>query len=250
MTSESKKRWIVVAAALAVVAVLPALISEYQLNMVITMLIYSLFALSYNVLFGQAGLLSFGHAAYFGVGAYTAIILFKRLGVGLLPGILAGGACGALLGVVFGVFVVRLGGTYFALITLALNALIYAAAEKWRSLTGGEDGVAAMRPELHIPGWGNVDMFPTLNWYYFVAVIVVLSAWFCWHFTRTPLGRLNELMRENEDRAQFIGFNTYITKALIYVISAFFADWRAPWRALFRSSSRLPSSIWIRPRTF
>ncbi len=223
MTSQGKRRWIVIAVVLALVAVAPFVISEYQLNMVITMMIYSLFALSYNVLFGQAGLLSFGHAAYFGVGAYTAIILFKRLGLSLLPGILAGGIGGGLLGIVFGVFVVRLGGTYFALITLALNALIYAAAEKWRSLTGGEDGMAAMRPELHIPGLGNVDMFSTVHWYYFVAVIVVLSAWFCWHFTRTPLGRLNELMRENEDRAQFIGFNTYISKTLIYVISAFFA---------------------------
>ena len=202
---------------------LPLILSEYYLNLVITMVIYSLFALSYNILLGNAGLLSFGHAAYFGIGAYTSIILFKRLGVSIIPGILAGGVSGGLLGLLFGIFVVRLGGTYFALLTLAFNELIYAAAEKWRSLSGGEDGVAAMRPELHFPGIHGIDMFPTQNWYYFVLVVVILSASFCWYFRKTPLGRLNECLRENEDRARFIGYNTYASKVAIYVISCFFA---------------------------
>jgi len=202
---------------------LPFILSEYYLNLVITMIIYSLFALSYNILLGNAGLLSFGHAAYFGIGAYTSVILFKRLGVSLIPGILAGGVSGGLLGLLFGAFVVRLGGTYFALLTLAFNELIYAAAEKWRGLSGGEDGVAAMRPAFHIPGFGGIDMFPTKNWYYFVLVVVVLSAAFCWYFRKTPLGRLNECLRENEDRARFIGYNTYASKVVIYIISCFFA---------------------------
>ncbi len=214
---------IALAVLLAVLAAMPFLIGEYQLNMVITMAIYSLFALSYNILFGQAGLLSFGHAAYFGIGAYTAIIFFKRLGVSLLPGILAGGVSGGLLGIIFGAFAVRLSGTYFALITLALNALIYAAAEKWRGLTGGEDGLAAMRPKLSFFHSGNIDMFSTMHWYYFVIVVVLLSAIFCRFLIRTPLGRLNECIRENEGRARFIGYNTYATKVTIYAISAFFA---------------------------
>lgn len=223
MTRNSAKNWLFVAAVLVLMAVLPFLISEYHLNLVITMVIYSLFALSYNILFGNAGLLSFGHAAYFGVGAYTTIILFKRFDIGMLPGILAGGISGALLGVIFGIFVVRLGGTYFALLTLAFNELIYATAEKWRSLSGGEDGVAATRPDLFVPGIGGIDMFSTRNWYYFVLLVVVLGAAFCWYFTKTPLGRLNECLRENEDRARFIGFNVYASKLLIYIISAFFA---------------------------
>lgn len=216
-------KWLLLCLGLVFLAVLPGLVSEYQLNLIVTMIIYSLFALSYNVLFGQAGLLSFGHAAYFGVGAYTTVLLFKKAGFSLLPGILGAGVAGALLGVILGVFVVRLGGTYFALLTLAFNALLYAGAEKWRALTGGEDGVAAMRPELHLPGLGGIDMFPTLNWYYFVLLVVLLSTAFCWFFTKTPLGRLNECMRENEDRARFIGYNVYASKVAINVISAFFA---------------------------
>lgn len=208
---------------LAILATLPLFVSEYRLNLAITMIIYSLFALSYNILFGYAGLLSFGHAAYFGVGAYTMMIFIKRLGMGMFASLLAAGACGVLVGLVFGAFVVRLGGTYFALLTLAFNQLIYAGAEKWRSLTGGENGLAGMRPSLHLPGLGKIDMLQTVHWYYLVLIVVVLSTTFCWFFTKTPLGRLNECLRENEDRARFIGYNTYASKLAIYVISTFFA---------------------------
>jgi branched-chain amino acid transport system permease protein len=214
---------LLLAAFVLLLALLPRLVSEFNLNLIISMAIYSLFVLSYNILFGNAGLLSFGHAAYFGMGAYTAIILFKKLQFGLLAGLFSGAATGALLGLVFGIFVVRLGGTYFALLTLAFNQLIYAAAEKFRPLTGGEDGVAAMRPNLTLPGLASIDMFSTVNWYYLVMVVVLAGGAFCWYFTRTPLGRLNECLRENEDRARFIGYNVYASKLAVYVISAFFA---------------------------
>jgi branched-chain amino acid transport system permease protein len=204
-------------------ALIPGMVSEFNLNLITSMAIYSLFVLSYNILFGHAGLLSFGHAAYFGMGAYTTIILFKKLKVGLLTGLLAGAGSGAVLGLIFGLFVVRLGGTYFALLTLAFNQLVYAAAEKFRFLTGGEDGIAAMRPKLVLPGLGAIDMFSSVNWYYLVVTMVFAGGAFCWYFTRTPLGRLNECLRENEDRARFIGYNVYASKLAVYVISAFFA---------------------------
>jgi len=205
-------------------AVLPKLVSEFRISLVITMLAYSLLAIGFNILFGQGGLLSFGHAAYFGVGAYTAILVYKHLGFSLLPGILAGGLCGTLLGVLFGFFLARLRGLPFALLSLAFNALIYAAAEKWRPLTGGEDGLAMKRPNLLLPGIGSINMFPTVNYYYFVLVVVVLCILYCWFFTKTPLGRVNNCMRENEERTGFIGYNTYTTKFLVYIIAAFFCS--------------------------
>ena len=204
-------------------AFMPKLVSEFKLNLIITMTIYSLFAISYNVLFGQAGLLSFGHAAYFGVGAYTILLLFKYFKVPLLLGILCGGVSGALFGILFGTFVVRLGGVYFALLTLAFNQLVYALAEKWRALTGGEDGLKATRPNIHLLGLGEIDMFSTVNWYYFVLILVILCIFVCWYFTRTPLGRLNLCLRENEERAKFIGYDTYVSRIAIYLFSAFFA---------------------------
>jgi branched-chain amino acid transport system permease protein len=205
-------------------AVMPKLVSEFRLNLVISMLIYSLVAIGFNMLFGQGGLLSFGHAAYFGIGAYTAILVYKHLGFSLLPGILAGGVCGALLGVLFGVFLARLRGLPFALLSMAFNALIYAVAEKWRALTGGEDGLAARRPHLSIPGFGSIDMFSTVNFYYLVVTITILCVIYCWFFTKTPLGRVNVCTRENEQRTGFVGYNVYMTKFLVYVIVAFFCS--------------------------
>ena len=222
MTHYHKWNWLLLISFLVLLAFLPGLISEFSLNLVITMLIYSLFAIAFNILFGQAGLLSFGHAAYFGTGAYTSILVYKHFGLSLFPGILAGGVCSVLLGVIFGVFVVRLAGMPFALLSLAFNMLIYAVAEKWRVLTGGEDGIAMQRPDLVIPGFGSIDMFPTVNFYYFVLVVVALCIAYCWWFTKTPLGRINVCIRENEERAGFVGYNTYATKLLVYLVSAFF----------------------------
>lgn len=207
---------------LMLLLILPKFISEYRLNMVITMMIYSIFALSYNMLFGQGGLLSFGHAAYFGFGAYATVILIKQLEVSLPTGILVGGLAGAFLGGAFGVFVVRMRGVPFALLTLAFNQLIYVTAEKWRTVTGGEDGIAFMRPNLFLGGW-EIDLWATLNWYYFVLLVTVVSVGCLWYFTLTPLGRLNLCMRENEERARFIGYNTYASRLLIYTIAGFFA---------------------------
>jgi branched-chain amino acid transport system permease protein len=207
-----------------VLAFMPRLVSEFHLNLVILMLIYSLVAIGFNMLFGQGGLLSFGHAAYFGIGAYTTILVYKHWGFSLFSGILAGGVCGALLGVLFGVFLAQLRGLPFALLSMAFNALIYAAAEKWRALTGGEDGLAAQRPDLWIPGFGSIDMFSTVNFYYFVVIIVVLCVLYCWFFTKTPLGRVNVCSRENEQRIGFIGYNIYATRCLVYVIAAFFCS--------------------------
>ena len=213
--------------ALVVVALilifLPHLLSEYRLNMVIRMLIYSLFAVSYNLLLGQGGLLSFGHAAYFGMGAYSNILMLKHWGLPLPLSIFLGGVAGALLGLLFGIFVVRMRGVPFALLTLAFNQLIYAVAEKWRTVTGGEDGIAAMRAAVGLPGIGRLDLFPTSNWYLFVLLVVALSLLGCWYFTQTPFGKVNLYMRENEERTKFLGYNTYLSRLLVYCISTFFA---------------------------
>ena len=214
--------WLKASIFLLLLIALPLVISEYRLNLLITMMIYSIFALSYNLLFGQGGLLSFGHAAYFGIGAYANVILLKHLSVSLPTSILAGGLMGGLLGVVFGIFVVRMKGVSFALLTLAFNQLIYVVSEKWRQVTGGEDGLACMRPNLNLGGI-EIDLYGTVNWYYFVLLITILCVLTLWFLTRTPLGRLNLCMRENEERAKFIGYNTYASRLIIYIIAGFFA---------------------------
>ena len=221
---------------------LPRLVSEYNLNLATTMLIYSLLAVGFNIIFGQAGLLSFGHSAFFGIGAYTAILVYKNLGLSLLPGILAGALSGVLLGIIFGLFLARLKGLPFALLSLAFNALIYAGAEKWRWLTHGEDGLAVSRPDLSIPGLGNIDMLSTINFYYFVLAVVGLCIGYCWFFNRTPLGRVNVYIRENPERATFVGHDIYRAKFLVYLICALFCSIAG---ALFSTYQEFVSTTFI-----
>ncbi len=222
MINYTLKKSLFVCAFLLFLVFLPNIISELSLNLVITMLIYSLFAIAFNILFGQAGLLSFGHAAFYGTGAFTSLLMYNHFGFSLFPGILAGGVTCIILGVVFGAFVTRAKGMTFALLSLAFNMLIFSAAEKWRGLTGGEDGISCQRPDLFIPGLGSINMFPTENYYYFVLTIVTLCIVFCWYFTKTPLGRINVGIRENDQRAAFVGFNVYMTKFIVYLVCAFF----------------------------
>lgn len=244
MNRHREWNWFILVCFFVLLAFLPKLISEFRLNLVISMLIYSLVAIGFNILFGQGGLLSFGHAVYFGIGAYTAILVYKYFGFSLLPGILAGGISGLLLGIFLGIFLARLRGLPFALLSLAFNALIYATAEKWRAFTGGEDGLAIRRPNLSLPEFGVIEMFPTVNFYYFVLIIVVLSITYCWFFTKTPLGQLNMCLRENEKRASFIGYNVYMTRLLVYVIAAFFCSMAG---ALASSFQEFVSTMTIHP---
>ncbi len=206
-----------------ILIILPFILSKYWLNLTVSAIIFTLFALSYNILLGYGGLVSFGHSAYFGIGAYTAIYMFKHYHVDIITGLAGAGMAGALLGLILSLFMLRKKGMYFAILTLVFNMLVYEVAVKWRAVTGGGGGISAIRPNLYLPAIGTIDLFSIINWYYFVIVIVVLSAAFCWHFNKTPLGRLNVYIRESEERAKFIGYNVYIAKVAIFVISAFFA---------------------------
>ena len=159
---------------LVLIAILPLILSEVQLNMAVEIAFFALFAVSYNLLLGYGGILSFGHAAYFGTGAYFMVFALKYIaGMPLLLALLIGGLGGGIGAVVAGFFCVRLSGAYFALLTLAFNQLFFAVALKWRSLTGGDDGIGLDRPDVQLPLLGKLDMFSTANVFY-VTIIVVL----------------------------------------------------------------------------
>ncbi len=221
-------------ASLVILAILPFILSEIQLNMVIEIEFFALFALSYNLLFGYAGLLSFGHAAFFGIGAYfTVFALTFFAGMPLLLSILIGGLSGALGGVLVGFFCVRLSGAYFALLTLAFNQFIFAVAYKWRSLTGGADGIGVPKPDMHMPLLGKMDMMVTANMYYVSIVVTLLCLIGCWYFLRTPFGNTIICVKENEERAKFIGYNTFLSKLVVFTVAGFLAGIGGSLFALF-----------------
>jgi branched-chain amino acid transport system permease protein len=219
---------------LVLLAILPLVLSELQLNMAVEIAFFALFAVSYNLLLGYGGVLSFGHAAYFGTGAYFMVFALKYIaGMPLLVAILIGGLGGGIAAITAGFFCVRLSGAYFALLTLAFNQLFYAVALKWRSLTGGDDGIGLERPDIHIPMLGKLDMFSTASVFYVTVVVVLLCLAALWFFLRTPYGNTVACVKDNEERAKFIGYNTFLSRLTLFTMAGFFAGIAGALFALF-----------------
>ncbi|OZI34711.1 branched-chain amino acid ABC transporter permease [Bordetella genomosp. 10] len=209
-------------AAVLLLAALPYLLSQGLLNAAIQMLIAALFASAYNLLCGQAGMLSFGHAAYFGVGAFATVHAMNALGgEGLVPTPLmplAGAVGGLLFGGIAGWFATKRSGTYFAMITLAIAELVHALAPQLKGLFGGEAGISTMR----MPAWG-LDFGSTTQVYYLTLAWVLLALLLLYLYTRTPLGRLTVGLRENSQRLRFLGYNVHGLATAVFAISAMFS---------------------------
>lgn len=210
------------ASGIALLVALPFLLTQGLLNAAIQMLIAALFASAYNLLCGQAGMLSFGHAAYFGVGAFGTVHAMNALGgAGLLPTPLlplAGAVCGLAIGSIAGWFATQRSGTYFAMITLAIAELVHSLAPHLKGLFGGEAGVSTMR----MPAWG-MDFGSTTQVYYLTLGWVLLSVGLLYLYTRTPLGRITYGLRENSHRLRFLGYNVHGLGTLVFAISAMFS---------------------------
>ena len=217
-----KSHFAILAAGVALLAALPLLLSQGLVNAAIQMLIAGLFACAYNLLCGQAGMLSFGHAAYFGVGAFATVHAMNALGgAGLVPTPLmplSGAVGGLIFGLLAGYFATKRTGTYFAMITLAVAELVHSLAPHLKSLFGGEAGVSVTR----MPAWGLT--FGSTNEVYYLTLFWVLSSvGLLYLFTRTPLGRVALGLRENEHRLRFLGYNTHRLSVCIFAISAMFS---------------------------
>lgn len=210
------------AGGVVLLAALPVLLSAGLLNAAVQMLIAALFASAYSLLAGRAGMLSFGHAAYFGVGAFATVHAMNALGgAGLLPTPLmplVGAAAGLAFGVVAGWFATQRSGTAFAMITLAIAELLHSLAPQLKGLFGGESGISAMR----MPAWG-FTFGSTTEVYYLTLVWVLLSLLLLHFHTRTPAGRLTLGLRENSHRLRFLGYDVHLLSVSAFAISGLFS---------------------------
>jgi branched-chain amino acid transport system permease protein len=186
------------------------------------MLIAALFACAYNLLCGQAGMLSFGHAAYFGIGAFATVHAMNAVGgAGLLPTPLlpiAGALAGLCFGAIAGYFATKRSGTYFAMITLAIAELVHSLAPHLKGLFGGEAGISTTR----MPAWG-LSFGSTNEVYYLTLAWTLVSIALLFLFTKTPLGRLALGLRENAHRLRFLGYDTHRLSVIVFAISAMFS---------------------------
>ena len=209
-------------------------------------LIFGLFALGFNLLYGYTGLLSFGHAAYFGLGAYGTGLTLAKLKVGSLWLGLAAGPLLAVVGaVVIGFFCLRRRGIYFAMLTLAFAQLLYFVAFHMADVTGGDDGLRGI-PLLPvwIFGW-KIDLENSLAFYYFSFVIVWLAVAGLKRILESPFGTVLQAIRENGDRASACGYDVNRVKHLSFVFSAFFAGLAGGLDALRLAVVPVESLYWV-----
>ena len=208
----------------------PAAGSRYYTFLANDVVIWALFATSLNLLVGYTGLVSFGHAAYFGIGAYTTGILMKKVGVPFLLAFPAAGVLAGLFALVFGFFCVRLTRIYFAMLTLAFAQIVWAICFKWNEVTGGEQGM----PEIPYPDFGWLERvaawlpivggYRTSDYFYFLTlVLVAVCLWLLRRVVGSPFGRMLTTIRENPERAEFIGVNVRRYELAAFVVAGAFA---------------------------
>jgi len=204
------------------------------------MLIFALFAMAYDIVLGYSGMLSFGHATFFGLGAYGTGIMLVHLNAPLFVAILVGVSLSFLAAWPIGYLSIRRRGIYFAMVTLAFAQMFYFIAFKWTSLTGGDDGLQ----KIPRPPVGPFRLESELGLYYFILIFVVASMILALRIVNSPFGKTLQAMRENENRARSIGFNIWRFKLIAFVISAFFSGLAGCFYALLLNYVPLGSMHW------
>jgi branched-chain amino acid transport system permease protein len=199
----------------------------------VNILIYGLFALGFNLMFGTLGLLSFGHAALFGGGAYACGMAMVHLGAPWPVAILAGVLGGMSMAAIIGALATRTRGIYFAMVTLALAQCVYFAAYQATDWTGGENGLRGI--ELRRLGLFGLDFIDPLTRYYVVAGFVALALWVLSRILASPFGAAMAAVRENETRARACGFDVRATRWLALVLSGGFCGLAGALQALHLS---------------
>lgn len=215
------------AAAALVMAVLPLIFSSGASITMMSLMGFSIiFALSYNMLLGQTGMLSFGHAVYYGLGGFMTAHALNVVGGAQMPVPLpvmplVGGLAGLSFAMIFGWVSTKRAGTAFSMISLGIGELVAACSLILRGFFGGEGGISTSRTKLL--KIGGITFGPQIQVYYLIAVWCLLCMAAMYLFTRTPLGRMCNAVRDNPERAEFVGYSTQVVRFIAFCVSGFFA---------------------------
>jgi branched-chain amino acid transport system permease protein len=196
---------------------------SYPVYLTMQVLILAVFSLGFNLLFGYTGLLSFGQAGFFGVGAYGCakiLLAVPNLFLGILGGVAAAGVAALVLGILS----VRHTRIYFSMLTLAFGMMIFSIAWKWRDFTGGDDGLVGIpRAPLEIPGLFSLGVAAMDRYYYVVLVLSLLAIYAMYRLVRSPLGLTLQAIRDSETRAQFAGVPVRKYRLVAFTIAGLYA---------------------------
>src|SRR5919198_1955127 len=195
----------------------------YAISLLTQILVFSIFCMSLDLLLGYAGLPSFGHAAFLGLGAYAAAILSAKLGISNLGvAFLAAAACSSVGALILGVLALRTSGVYFLMLTLAFAQIVSAAAQNWTPITGGTNGLPGVKsPDLIVPGWRIADGVP----FYLLALgVTALCFVLLFRIVHSPFGRALIGIHQNEVRMRALGYNVALYRLAAFWIGGMFAS--------------------------
>jgi branched-chain amino acid transport system permease protein len=212
--------------AILVLAILPWIVEPYQTVLLSYGLVFAIAVLGFNLLLGYTGLLSFGHSAYFGVGAYAVAFVVKYLKITsmeilLLAGVLAS----ALVAAIFGLVCVRYTRIFFGILTLALSQVLWSLAFKFFWVTGGSDGLRVPTPTLlgmSIAAGEDKMTFLAHKYYYYILVLFLAAVALMWVIVHSPFGKALQAIRDNETRAEFVGVQVWHYRWVAFLISGAF----------------------------
>ena len=222
----SGRRIVIGALAVGALAVIPAVASPFQTIPICYGLVFAIAALGFNLLLGYTGLLSFGHSAYFGTGAYVVALLVKYLGVASMELFVVAGILGSVVvAAVIGVVCVRYTRIFFGILTLSLSQVLWSLALKLFWVTGGSDGLRVPTPTLlgglGGPGADKVE-FIAHRYYYYVLILFLVATAAMWVIVSSPFGKALQAIRDNETRAEFVGVQVWKYRWIAFVISGAF----------------------------
>lgn len=213
---------VLLAVVIAGLVAVPWIASFFYVFIFTEILILGLFAVSFNLIFGYTGMLSFGHAAFFGIGAYATALILIHLQWPFLACLLVSMGVAGMLALVIGYLSVRLNEVYFAMLTLAFGMMVFAAAYQWRSLTNGSDGLAGFT--LGSFGLGiDLMLVDPAVYYQVVLVLVALASVVLFMISRSSFGMILKAIRQNPERVAFAGLNVRTYRLAAFVIAGTFA---------------------------
>ena len=228
-------------AGLAILAAIPFFSpGRVALDFVIRLAAFGLFATSLNILVGYGGMVSFGHAMFFGGGAYAFGLLMQKGGASIPVAILGAIVFCALLGLIIGAICVRLKEIYFSFLTLAFQMLIHSIIITWTSLTGGDQGLMGGIPRV----WGSLNLADVQTLYWFSCVLGVVCLFLMRYILQSPFGYTLRMVRDNADRAQFLGINVWRVRLYAFILASCFAGVGGVIMAWFVSGAYPEFSYW------
>jgi branched-chain amino acid transport system permease protein len=228
----------------ALIALLAAgrLLDPYYTGMLTEVIIFGLFAMSLDLLVGYTGLVSFGHAAFFGIGAYAVVTLGVHWQVNVLLGLLVGVAAAAFAALLIGAICIRGTGVGFLMLTMAFSQLLYSLSLRWRAFTGGSDGMGGM----DMPTYFGLSLNDPQTVYYLVLICFIAGFWLLRRLVGSPFGHALIGIRENEQRMRAIGFSVQRLKLAAFIIAGAIAGLAGGLYAIYASFVSSDVLFWAR----